>query len=261
MPKQETVAIGSPCWVDLGTSDIAKAKDFYGTLFGWTAMDTGDDFGNYRIVSKDGVPVGGMMQMTGEQADQPSAWTIYFGVADAAATIGKVTAAGGQSLFEPIAVGDLGTMGILFDTTGSAVGIWQPDTFNGFGVWGEHGAPCWFELLTRDIEGASTFYSTVFGPEVVEMDTGEDDFAYRTLNVDGQEKAGLYDVTGVLPDEVPPHWSVYFGVDDIDGAVRSVEEQGGQVITPIADSPYGRWATVSDPMGAAFVITSVQPAG
>ena len=113
----------------------------------------------------------------------------------------------------------------------------------------------------RDIEGASTFYSTVFGPEVVEMDTGEDDFAYRTLNVDGQEKAGLYDVTGVLPDEVPPHWSVYFGVDDIDGAVRSVEEQGGQVITPIADSPYGRWATVTDPMGADFVITSVKPAG
>jgi uncharacterized protein len=261
MPKQETAAIGSPCWVDLGTSDIAKAKDFYGQLFGWTAADTGDDFGNYHILSKDGVEVGGMMQMPEDQADQGSAWTVYFGVEDAAATIEKATAAGGQSMFEPMAVGDLGSMGILFDSTGSAVGIWQPNAFTGFGIWGEAGAPCWFELMTRDLDGASTFYSTVFGNDVAEVDTGESGPAYRTLNIDGEEKAGLFDMTGVVPDEVPPYWSVYFGVTDLDEAVRFVTEQGGEVITPIADSPYGRWATVTDPLGAVFVIMGVQAAG
>jgi predicted enzyme related to lactoylglutathione lyase len=257
MPTQETVAIGSPCWVDLGTSDIARAKDFYSQLFGWTSMDTGDDFGNYHILSKDGVPVGGMMQMPEDQAEQGSAWTIYFGVENAAETIEKATAAGGQSLFEPIAVGDLGTMGLLFDTTGSAVGIWQPNTFNGFGLWGEAGAPCWFELMTRDIDGAATFYSTVFGPEVVDMDMGLDAPAYKTLNVDGDEKGGLFDMNGVVPDEVPPYWSVYFGVRDLDEAVRFVREQGGEIITEPADSPYGPWATVSDPLGAVFVLMGV----
>ena len=27
------------CWVDLATSDAAEAKEFYGDLFGWTAVD------------------------------------------------------------------------------------------------------------------------------------------------------------------------------------------------------------------------------
>jgi predicted enzyme related to lactoylglutathione lyase len=219
--------------------------------------DTGAEFGHYHIASKDGVEVSGMMQMPEDQAEQPNAWTVYFGVRDAAGTIEKATAAGGRSMFEPMAVGDLGTMGILFDTTGSAVGIWQPDTFNGFGIWGEAGAPCWFELMTRDIEGAATFYSTVFGPDVADMDMGPGAPAYKTLNVDGDEKAGLFDMNGQVPDEVPPYWSVYFGVSDLDEAVGFVEQQGGQIITPIADSPYGRWATVSDPMGAVFVIMGV----
>jgi predicted enzyme related to lactoylglutathione lyase len=26
---------GTPCWVDLGTDDVARATTFYSTLFGW----------------------------------------------------------------------------------------------------------------------------------------------------------------------------------------------------------------------------------
>jgi uncharacterized protein len=59
---------------------------------------------------------------------------------------------------------------------------------------------------------------------------------------------------GRLTDAIPNDWSVYFGVENTGAAVRLVEERGGMVITPPADSPQGRRATVADPMSAVFVI-------
>ena len=53
-----------------------------------------------------------------------------------------------------MAVGDLGTMALAGDPGGAAAGFWQPGTFAGFGVLGEPGTPAWFELLTRDYQGA-----------------------------------------------------------------------------------------------------------
>ena len=39
-----------------------------------------------------------------------------------------------------------GTMAVITDTGGAAIGIWQPAAHQGFGVLGEPGAPSWFEL-------------------------------------------------------------------------------------------------------------------
>jgi hypothetical protein len=59
---------------------------------------------------------------------------------------------------------------------------------------------------------------------------------------------------------VPPHWAVYFAVDDTDRAVGLVEAGGGAVLVPATDSPFGRWTLVSDPAGASFyVITLPDP--
>jgi predicted enzyme related to lactoylglutathione lyase len=35
MPQVKSYAAGTPCWVDLMTSDPEGARDFYGELFGW----------------------------------------------------------------------------------------------------------------------------------------------------------------------------------------------------------------------------------
>lgn len=37
--------VGTPCWVDLMTSDIGAAKEFYGGLFGWELVDQGEEAG------------------------------------------------------------------------------------------------------------------------------------------------------------------------------------------------------------------------
>ena len=58
MPETTNPAPGIFCWFELGTSDAAAAKKFYGELFGWTANDTpaGPDM-IYTILSRDGKDV------------------------------------------------------------------------------------------------------------------------------------------------------------------------------------------------------------
>ena len=54
---------------------------------------------------------------------------------------------------------------------------------------------------------------------------------------------------------VPPHWLVYFAVDDTDAKVAQVRELGGKTLLPAMDIPgTGRFAVVQDPQGAAFGI-------
>ena len=53
--------------------------------------------------------------------------------------------------------------------------------------------------------------------------------------------------------EVPPHWLVYFMVDDCDAAVTKAESLGATVAMPARDFPgVGRVALLRDPQGAAF---------
>jgi len=64
------------------------------------------------------------------------------------------------------------------------------------------------------------------------------------------------DATAFLPDDVPAHWSVYFGVDDADAALAKIVALGGAVIRPAEDTPYGRLAQAADPTGAHFKLVA-----
>ena len=55
---------------------------------------------------------------------------------------------------------------------------------------------------------------------------------------------------------MPPHWRVYFAVDDADAAVEKVVALGGAVQRPPMDMPYGRHADVADPQGAVLASSS-----
>lgn len=60
MPAR-TALDGTPCWIDLTSSDTEVAKSFYTNVFGWQT-DTNDDpqYGGYAIFSKDGQPIAGL---------------------------------------------------------------------------------------------------------------------------------------------------------------------------------------------------------
>ena len=81
--------------------------------------------------------------------------------------------------------------------------------------------------------------------------------AYTEWQVGGRSIAGGMAMDPNVPAEVPPHWLVYFAVDDTDAAVSKVQELGGQVMSPAMDSPAGRFAIVADPNGASFAVIKV----
>jgi hypothetical protein len=118
-------------------------------------------------------------------------------------------------------------------------------------VLAEPGAPAWFELHTRDHEGAVRFYQEVFGWETSVVGDS-DEFRYTTLGEGEDATAGIMDATAFLPEGVPAHWSVYFNVADADATVAQAVAAGATVVDPPMDTPYGRLATLIDPTGARF---------
>jgi hypothetical protein len=75
---------------------------------------------------------------------------------------------------------------------------------------------------------------------------------YTTLGTDEDARAGIMDSAAMLPEGAPPHWAVYFGVDDTDAALSEIVALGGDVVMPAEDSPYGRLAMAADATGALF---------
>ena len=258
MPTRETAPIGSPCWVDLMTSDTDRSRAFYCQLFGWTAEEPAEEFGGYFNFAKDGVRIAGCMANR-PGSGVPDVWSVYLATDDARKTVDATVAHGGQILVSAMDVGDLGTMAVVSDPDGAAIGVWQPGSYQGFGVLGEPGTPSWFELHTRDYQAAVAFYREVFGWNThVLSDTPE--FRYTTLKQGEGWLAGIMDAAGILPDGVPAHWSVYFGVEDTDAALAKIVDLGGSILMAAEDTPYGRLAAAADPTGAAFKLVGANEA-
>jgi predicted enzyme related to lactoylglutathione lyase len=258
MAKLDAVEIGNPCWADIMTSDTAATRAFYTELLGWEAEEPDEEFGGYFNFTKDGARIAGAMANQG--GGMPDLWSIYLAVADATATCEAVVKAGGAVMVEPMAVGTLGTMAVVAEPTGAVIGMWQPGDHKGFGYVAEPGAPGWFELFTRDYEASRSFYTDAFGWDLHKV-SDEADFKYSTLHEGDAQAAGIMDASGFLPAEVPPHWSIYFAVDDVDAALAKVAELGGSVEVPAEDTPYGRLATAIDPTGARFKLMGPNAAG
>jgi len=250
VPKRETTPIGAPVWIDLFTSDPARSRAFYGELLGWTSTEPNEDFGGYiNFMSGDSL-VAGAMKNDGS-AGVPDQWNVYLAVDDAEATVAAATAHGAGVIVPAMAVGEMGSMAVVTDAGGAAIGLWQPGTHKGIGVIGEPGAPAWFELHTRDYDASVQFYKDVFGWDARTMsDTA--DFRYTTLGEGPGALAGLMDSTRLLPEDAPAHWVVYLTVDDTDAGVKTVTELGGAIIAPPHDTAWGRLAHVADPTGAQF---------
>jgi predicted enzyme related to lactoylglutathione lyase len=257
MPIRDSAPIGSPCWADLWTSDVEGSRRFYCDLFGWEAEEPSPEFGGYFMFTRDGVPVAGGMGDMGDDMPATDTWKIYLDTDDMAGTLQAAENDGAQVIAPAMPVAELGTQAVLIDPTGAHLGAWEPGTFPGFTVLGEHGAPRWFELLTREFATAVDFYHSVFRWDTrVEGDT--DEFRYTVMrDPDGEgELAGIMDASSFLPEGVPAHWSIFWEVDDIGATVAKVKALGGAVVIDVRETPYGRLAAVEDPAGAGFKLRS-----
>ena len=241
---------GTPCWVDLGVDDIARARAFYGGLFGWEVDEGEEAFGGYASCRKDGQTVAGLMPKM--DPNQPSVWTTYLATEDIDATMAKVREAGGQVVAEPMDVGDLGRMAMAVDPGGAFVGFWQGRAHTGFGLANEPGSVTWNENFTRAWKQNQGFYTSVCGWDY--DDLSGPGFEYATFKVDGRVAGGIGQLGADMAPEVPPHWETYFKVADTDVAVAEVQRLGGKAIREAWDTPFGRMAAVTDDQGVPFMV-------
>ena len=245
---------GTPSWVDHGTKDLEASNAFYGSLFGWVAEDQGEDMGHYTLLRKAGKVVAGNMTVMME--GQPSAWTTYVSVDSADATVDLVKKAGGMVFVEPMDVADIGRMAVFADPEGAVIGVWQPKSFFGAELANEDGSFTWNELNTRAVPAAKVFYEQVFGWKPNDLDMEE--MSYTEWKRGDEAIAGMMPMPDMVPADVPPHWLVYFAVDDADDSVAKATGLGAVTIVPPTDIPPGRFAVLADPEGAVFAVIKMK---
>ncbi|MFF0200464.1 VOC family protein [Streptomyces sp. NPDC005017] len=243
---------GTPCWVDAMFTDLEEAKSFYGDVLGWTFGEPSSEYGNYTQAYADGKAVAAVVPpMPGQEG--VSQWCLYIASPDAAATATKVRDNGGEVLMEPMQVGDFGTMCLARDPSGVVFGVWQAGAHEGFEAPPEQaGAYCWAEVFTREPEKSDTFLPAVFGYSSKQLQ--DDNVDFRMYDLGEDTVLGRMRMTEEFPPEVPPYVNVYFSVPDCDAAVAKATERGGVLRFGPMNSPFGRFAAISDPQGANFSV-------
>ena len=130
------------------------------------------------------------------------------------------------------------------------------------------------------MEGAKSFYGSVFGWETLGLDGGfrrgrcpaTPSTWSRTTPASAsgwprraRPRASRTSSPASIPipddqPDTPPHWGVTFAVDDADAiAAKKATELGGKVVLPPMDAPWVRLTVIADPQGATFTASKFVP--
>ena len=115
--------------IELSTDDVARAKDFYGSIFDWkfSEMPGMPGYPTYTLIDF-GKPDAGGVMMPKQMAGQPTAWLGYVAVDSVKKTVAKARAAGANVVLDYMAIGkdgEHGACGVFLDPTGGAIGVWE----------------------------------------------------------------------------------------------------------------------------------------
>ena len=110
--------------VELNTTDVAKAKGFYGKLFDWKLEDVPMPDGVYTLIDVAKGTGGGLMKHPVPGA--PSSWLAYVQVDDIGAATKKAQSLGATIKKDVTEVMGMGWLSIIADPTGATLGLWQP---------------------------------------------------------------------------------------------------------------------------------------
>jgi predicted enzyme related to lactoylglutathione lyase len=109
--------------VELNTTDVSKAKAFYGKLFDWKLEDVPMGPMTYTMIGVGQGTGGGMVQHPVPGA--PSGWLAYVMVDDIAAATEKAKSLGATVMQDVTEVADMGWLSVIIDPTGAALGLWK----------------------------------------------------------------------------------------------------------------------------------------
>lgn len=247
--------LGRHVWSELMTSDPKAAEKFYTSVVGWTSAPFGDAASPYTVFKRDGdIGVGGVLP-TPDGMNMPPFWAMYVAmpkIEDAAAKIARL---GGSPISEVISVPTVGRMQMFTDPQGAAFYILEPEPREASPEADpEIGDASWLELMTTDAPAAMRFYQELFDWQPSEaMDMGPVG-KYQMFNRGSRMIGGMMNTPPEMA-QVPPNWTIYFRVPDINAAAERVKANGGQIVNGPLEVPGGDWVLNGiDPQGAAFAL-------
>jgi predicted enzyme related to lactoylglutathione lyase len=177
-------------------------------------------------------------------------------------------------------------MAVFADPEGTAFSVWEAKEHKGARLVNDPGAVVFNGLNTRDVEGARSFYGSVFGWQTSSIGGGAEGWTLpgygdwlerehhphlRTQMAEAGAPEGFEDVVAsIIPigddqPDTPAHWSVTFATDNADAMAAKATELGGNVLVPPFDAPWStatytiRLTVIGDPQGATFTASKFLP--
>lgn len=116
----------------------------------------------------------------------------------------------------------------------------------------------WFEIPVNNFDKAKNFYEKVFNSELTTMEMGPMKMAMFPWEQGGAGSTGAL----VKAETYVPSYNgsmVYFSVDDIDGTLNKVTENGGKTLNPkMSIGEYGFVAHFEDCEGNRVALHSIK---
>ena len=249
---------GRIIWHDLLTTTPAESRKFYSELFGWEfeRPPSPIGFGNddtYLLIRHGGKLIGGMLDANVlNQQDNVSQWISVMSVQDVNAAVERATAAGGEILTEPTDVGSRGWMAVVTSPDRAIIALLQTRLGDPGEADPVPNGWLWNELWTDDVDGATTFYSTLAGFDMEDVPVDGAYRTYRLLRSGDTPRAAIlqHPFEGELPV-----WVNYLWVADPAAITARVPALGGTVIVDAQPRPIGgKAALIAGPSGAGIAL-------
>lgn len=246
--------VGKVIFAELVTPDMAAAKRFYGSMFGWTFRDIPASSGMFAQASLNGDIVGGILQRKMPQGRRP-AWLTFISSGTAPDSVDRLNAMavqqGAKVLVQPHDIANFGRGALLADGQGAVFGLLASSSGDPADVQADPGEWIWSSLITTDPTADAGFYKSLFGYDVFTLpDAG--DAQHLIVASDGFARASINPLPSDRPG-VHPRWVNYIRVADAAATVAKVTAAGGQtVLAPRVDRHGSTIALVADPEGALF---------
>ncbi|MBZ5546007.1 MAG: VOC family protein [Acidobacteriia bacterium] len=116
---------GTLCWVDLMTSDPARANKFYSELFGWKLMTGEKDPSGYLHIMNGEEFIGGIPPANNLPPGVPPHWLAYLRVSDCDASAAKAKSLGGTFHVPPMTLENVGRFAVVADPQGAVFAIFK----------------------------------------------------------------------------------------------------------------------------------------
>lgn len=223
-------------WYELHTPDPSAATSFYQSVLGWQVQDAGAPGRSYSLLSVGKTPVAGMLGKPAQAFTNGSkpGWMGYIGVDDVLSAAKSVEQGGGVIHRAAEDMPGVGRFAVVADPQGAVFVLFEPPK----GVTppeppepGAQGTAAWHDLAALDWQSDFAFYSDLFGWR---KDQAIDMGAYGIYQIFAAGAEPLGGMMTRMDPSQPPGWLFYFHVDQIDGAIARVKQQGGRfgITTP-----------------------------